>query len=132
MVSKKTDDNFKDQIYVLVKRIPRGKVLTYGRIAKRLRIENSKLKITPRMVGWALHQNRDKEIPCHRVVAQDGRLAANFAGPSKPVRLRSGRSGAFEGAKEHRKRLIAEGVKFKDNINVDLQECLWTEGERQP
>lgn len=96
-----------DRVYEVVRKIPLGKVATYGQIA---RIMN-KGKVTPRIVGFALHANRDPKVPCHRVVNKDGRLAPNFA---------------LDGPKEQRRRLIAEGVKFKDQTYVDLDKNLWS------
>jgi len=87
------------QIYQLTREIPEGKVTTYGEIAKRLNLRDV------RKVGFALHANRDPEIPCHRVVNKDGRLAPNFA---------------FDGAGEQRRRLEAEGVVFVDEMHVNL------------
>lgn len=52
----------------LTKKIPRGKVTTYGEIARAL-------KTSPRTVGQALKRNtRPVVIPCHRVVCSDGSL----------------------------------------------------------
>lgn len=114
---------FNEKVYRLVKEIPRGKVTTYGQISR-------ELIINPQIVGWMLHQNKDPNIPCHRVVDRSGRLAPNFAGPPKPWRRRLGpsklqRSGAFDGAQEQRRRLAIEGVKFIDEMHVDLNKCLW-------
>ena len=61
------------KILKVVAKIPQGKVTTYGEIAKTLKIKN------PRIVGWALHANKDKNIPCHRVVNKKGFLAKNYA-----------------------------------------------------
>lgn len=96
-------NNLKDLIYGTVKKIPEGKVTTYGEIA-------DELKIDPRVVGWMLHQNRDLKVPCHRVVDRNGRLALNFA---------------FDGFLEQKRRLEAEGVKFVDEMHVDLKSNLW-------
>lgn len=61
------------KIYQQVKKIPRGEVVTYGEIAK-------KVGITPRVVGFALHKNPDpKNIPCHRVIFKDGSLSPGYA-----------------------------------------------------
>jgi methylated-DNA-protein-cysteine methyltransferase related protein len=63
-----------DKVFEAVSRIPRGKVTTYGIIAKQIGIKN------PRVVGFALHVNKDPDnIPCHRVVNKDGRLAPGYA-----------------------------------------------------
>lgn len=99
-----------DRIYEVVKSIPRGKVMTYGAIALRLR-SGSSAGISPRMVGRILHNNPDPEnIPCHRVVDAKGKLAEHYA---------------FGGAKEQRRKLRAEGVKFKNSVRVDLKLYLW-------
>ena len=95
---------FFDKVYSAVKNIPAGKVMIYGQIANLIGTKDA------RKVGWALHANKDPDCPCHRVVNKDGRPAPNFA---------------FNGAKEQRKRLLAEGVKFKDDVHVDLKACLW-------
>lgn len=62
-----------DKIYKEVQKIPRGKTVTYGEIARRV-------NVTPRVVGFALHANPDpKNIPCHRVVFRDGSCSSGFA-----------------------------------------------------
>ena len=99
------DKNFKEQVFEKVRKIPRGKVSTYGSIAGML----GKRRWS-RQVGWALHQNKDAKTPCHRVVDRNGRLAPNFA---------------FDGAGEQRRRLEAENIKFRDKMHVDLGESLW-------
>lgn len=86
------------KVYQVVRKIPAGKVLTYGAIAKMV-------GTTPRVVGFALHANRDKSTPCHRVVNRNGRLAPNFA---------------FGGAHEQYLRLKIEGIDFIDGNHVDL------------
>lgn len=61
-----------EKIYEEVKKIPRGQTATYGEIAKRV-------GTTPKVVGFALHQNPDpKNIPCHRVVFKDGSLSPGY------------------------------------------------------
>ena len=112
------DKNFKEQVFEKVRKIPKGKVSTYGSIARML----GKRRWS-RQVGWALHQNkqslrssaspaglRDQKTPCHRVVDRNGRLAPNFA---------------FDGWQEQRRRLEAENVKFRDKMHVDLRKSLW-------
>jgi methylated-DNA-protein-cysteine methyltransferase related protein len=106
--------NSYDLVYQIVKTIPAGKVMTYGQIA---RIMNNELgitgkHITPRVVGFALHANKNSDnIPCHRVVNKEGRLASGYV---------------FGGSKEQFHRLSEEGVIFKDENHVDLEKCLWT------
>ncbi|MDP3955280.1 MAG: MGMT family protein [bacterium] len=101
------EKNIFELVWEEVKKIPKGKVVTYGEIARRLKMEDGKLKIDARMVGWALHANRSSAVPCHRVVDRNGRLAPGFA---------------FDGPKEQRRRLEAEGVGFTDEGRVDLLE----------
>lgn len=90
---------FFKQVYDVVKKIPTGKVMTYGMIAKMLGTRDA------RRVGWALHGNRDSSCPCHRVVNKDGGVALNYS---------------FSGWEEQRRRLMDEGVKFTDETHVDL------------
>lgn len=97
-------NSFNDQVYELARRVPKGKVTTYGEIARKL--GNPRWA---RQVGWALHQNRDPKNPCHRVVDRNGRLAPNFS---------------FDGWVEQRRRLESESVNFKDGMHVDLSKCL--------
>lgn len=95
---------FFSKVFELVKKVPPGKVVTYGQIAEVLGTKDA------RRVGWALHSNKDQKTPCHRVVDRTGRLAPNFA---------------FDGEKEQRKRLIEEGVSFLDEKHIDLKRHLW-------
>ena len=63
------------RIYEIVKRIPTGRVATYGQVA-----EIAGNKNLARVVGNVLHKNPDPgHIPCFRVVNSKGRLATNFA-----------------------------------------------------
>jgi len=64
---KMTD--FKKQVFAVVKKIPKGKVLTYGQVAQKLGNKN-----LARAVGNALNKNHNKSVPCHRVVRGDGRV----------------------------------------------------------
>ena len=88
-----------DKIYSVVAKIPKGRVMTYGQVAKLAKINN------PRFVGFALHQNSDpKNIPCHRIVRSDGTLATGYA---------------FGGMKKQKEKLEKEGISFNRNF-VDL------------
>lgn len=94
-----------DKVYKIVSKIPRGKVSTYGTIAKEIGITNS------RVVGYALHVNKDPDnIPCHRVVNKDGKLAPGYA---------------FGGLDIQKKLLEQEGIAF-DNDKVILSKHLFT------
>lgn len=93
-----------ENVYRLVRKIPKGNVTTYGILAK-------KLSMSPRTVGYALHMNPDSDLtPCHRVVNRDGRVAPGFA---------------FGGPGIQRQLLEQEGVKFKDETHVNLQRYLY-------
>jgi len=95
--------NFFERVYEEVKKIPEGKVMTYGQIASKIGTRDA------RRVGHALHANKEGSgVPCHRVVNRDGRLAPSYA---------------FGGYREQRNRLITEGVKFIDELHVDLTKC---------
>lgn len=91
---------FKEKVYAATKKIPRGKVATYGQIAKVA--GNPK---AARAVGVFMKTNPYIPlVPCHRVVASNGNL-----------RGYSGKGGLFA----KKKLLINEGVIF-DKENVDL------------
>ena len=91
----------KERVYEFVKRIPQGKVATYGQIALHLGNRNF-----ARVVGNILHGNPDPEhIPCHRVVNAQGRLSRSYA---------------FGGIEAQRCLLESEGVVFKNDLVVDL------------
>lgn len=116
------ENNFREKVFEAVKKIPKGKVTTYGEIATKL--GNPRLS---RQVGWALHANKSADVPCHRVVDRTGRLAPNFGGPSlwsfgrRAFSSRGRPASGWDGAKEQRRRLEAEGVKFTDEMHVDLR-----------
>lgn len=96
------DKNFFQQIYDCVKRIPYGKVATYGDIAKYL--GHPKMS---RQVGFALHSNPEfMTIPCHRVVNRLGTTATGFA---------------FGGAMTQQELLQNEGIVFTNN-QMDLSQ----------
>ena len=101
---------FSDKVFAAVARVPRGKVATYGQIARMIGSPRS-----ARYVGYALRANpapgADADsIPCHRIVFKDGRLTDGYA---------------FGGPGEQRRLLEEEGVTFADDTHVDLDECLW-------
>ncbi len=98
-------DSFFHRVFTAVRSIPMGYVTTYGAIAKVLGTKDS------RRVGQALHANTDpSNIPCHRVVFSNGRLASGYV---------------FGGPDEQRKLLELEGVHFTSTNTVDLSKCLY-------
>lgn len=60
---------FTEKVYEVVKKIPKGKILTYKEVAKRAGSPRAY-----RGVGNILSKNHDPKIPCHRVVRSDGGL----------------------------------------------------------
>ena len=58
---------FKEKVYSVVAKIPRGKTLTYKEVAKRAGSPRAF-----RAVGNILNQNYDPKVPCHRVIRSDG------------------------------------------------------------
>lgn len=89
-----------EKVYKLVSSVPKGKVTTYGAISKIIGMD-------PRVVGYALHANKDSEnVPCHRVINSKGKISKGFA---------------FGGPDVQKKILIKEGVKFDKEGVVDLE-----------
>lgn len=98
--------SFFENVYEAVQLIPRGKVATYGQIARMIGAPRSS-----RAVGYALHANpRPGVIPCHRVVNREGRLAPAFA---------------FGGPEIQAQLLESEGVRVSADFVVDLEKYLW-------
>ncbi len=73
-------NNFFEQVYDVVRLIPKGKVTSYGAIARSLGAAGS-----ARMVGWAMNNSHNCTdfVPAHRVVNRNGLLTGkhHFAGP---------------------------------------------------
>ncbi len=70
--------SFTEKVYEVVKKIPKGKVLTYKEVAKRAgNVKASKA------VGNILNKNHDPKIPCHRVIRSDGELGGYNRGIKK-------------------------------------------------
>ena len=89
------------RIYEAVKKIPKGRVATYGKV-----VEMAGNPRMSRAVGNALHKNPDPDhIPCYRVVNSKGELAGAFA---------------FGGEEVQRKLLEADGIEVV-NGKVDLK-----------
>ena len=98
---------FSESVYEYLKTIPKGKVVTYGMIARAIGHPRAS-----RQVGNALHHNPTPVVvPCHRVVNREGRLAPAFA---------------FGGIDKQAELLRSEGVEVIDNY-VDLSKYIWSE-----
>ncbi len=94
-----------ERIYEVVRKIPYGKVATYGQIASYAGNPH-----WSQVVGYALHSNPDPDsIPCFCVVNRFGELSSAFA---------------FGGINRQQELLEAEGIELKDG-RVDLSLYLW-------
>ena len=105
-------DDFYGRVYDLVRRVPPGRVTTYGRIARALGAPRAS-----RGVGWALkavatahRAGGPLAVPCHRVVNREGALSGRHH---------------FETPTVMEERLRAEGVPFLPDGRVDLDACAW-------
>ena len=73
---------FTQKVHEVVKKIPRGKTLTYKEVAKRAGNGNSS-----RAVGNILNKNYNSNIPCHRVVRSDGKPGGYNRGALAKIKL---------------------------------------------
>ena len=98
--------DFFNAVYEFVKKVPKGKVVCYGDVARAIGSPRAS-----RQVGWALHSNPYPGIvPCHRVVFKNGSLSPRFA---------------FGGREVQKAMLLSEGVGFKDEFTVDIDKYRW-------
>lgn len=97
---------FFERIYAVIRRVPRGRVTTYGEVARLAGLRNG-----ARTVGWALASLPDGEsAPWWRVVRRDGTIAPR---PS---------------ASEQRRRLRREGIHLNADGAVNLRRYSWHPG----
>ena len=89
----------------IVRRIPAGKVATYGQIARLAGMPRC-----ARTVGYAMAGCQDPDLPCHRVVDRFGGTKAAFDAWAPGTQ---------------RALLEAEGVVFRPDGTVDLEQCQW-------
>jgi methylated-DNA-protein-cysteine methyltransferase-like protein len=88
-------EQFIKPVFKILKKIPRGYVVTYGKLAKLAGVPS------PRNIGWILRQNNaPNDIPCYKVVMTNGRLASGYK---------------FGGLSAQQKRLERDGLIFKGN-----------------
>lgn len=98
------------KIYAVVRRIPRGKVATYGQVADLAGMHGS-----ARLVGYALFASREHHgLPWHRVLAAGGRLSLVKLDP--------------HAAMTQRIRLEHEGVRFTGRGTADMAAHQWAPG----
>ena len=103
-----------EKIYRIVLKIPRGRVMTYGQIARLLDDRYS-----PRLVGWAMHATPQdgRDIPWHRVINSKGGISTWRVIIQEP--------------QLQRYLLEAEGVAFDDRGNCDLSRYQWSPPARR-
>ncbi len=103
----KKNDNFFDKVYVVARKIPFGRVTSYGAIATYLGAARS-----ARMVGWAMNNshNQEEEVPAHRVVNKKGLLTGKHH---------------FDGTNLMQQLLESEGIVVIDNQIQDLETVFW-------
>ncbi len=99
--------SFFEDVYAVVRQIPKGRVTSYGAIANYLGT-----KLSARMVGWAMnaaHAAKPK-VPAHRVVNRNGMLSgkAHFSTPTLMEEL-----------------LLKEKIKVEDDKIVNFEKIFW-------
>jgi methylated-DNA-protein-cysteine methyltransferase related protein len=99
------------RIYAAVRRIPRGRVATYGQIAELAGLEGH-----ARQVGYALHSLHDDRVPWHRVINARGEISPRSAGDSHELQ---------------RLLLEAEGVEFDVTGRIALERYAWRTGRQR-
>lgn len=100
-------ESFFEQVYAVARLIPKGRVTSYGAIAKYLGTARSS-----RMVGWAMngaHSVKPK-VPAHRVVNRNGLLTGKHH---------------FATAKEMQHLLEREGVKVSKDQVINFKKLFW-------
>jgi methylated-DNA-protein-cysteine methyltransferase-like protein len=110
MSENKKLDSFFEQVYAVARLIPKGRVTSYGAIAKYLGTGRSS-----RMVGWAMNNagHVRPKVPAHRVVNRNGLLTGkhHFATPTQMKEL-----------------LEKEKIKIKNDEVQDFEKLFWDPG----
>ncbi|MEF3691744.1 MAG: MGMT family protein [Candidatus Moraniibacteriota bacterium] len=78
----RTPSAFQEKIFKIVKKIPRGKTLTYQEVARRAGSPKAF-----RAVGNILNKNYDPTIPCHRVIRSDGKIGGYNRGKNLKIKI---------------------------------------------
>jgi methylated-DNA-protein-cysteine methyltransferase-like protein len=102
---REPDKKYRERVYKIVRRIPRGRVMTYGQIAYMLGEG-----YTPRTVGFAMHGADESNTPWYRVINSQGKCS-------------TGR--IVLPADRQQRMLEREGVKFDNAGRCDLEQFLW-------
>ncbi|MAS31012.1 MAG: cysteine methyltransferase [Flavobacteriaceae bacterium] len=99
-------ESFFERVYSVVRKIPEGKVTSYGAIANFLGTPKS-----ARVVGWAMNASHDlDDVPAHRVVNRNGLLTGKHF---------------FSGSNLMRELLESEGIKIENDKIVDFEHHFW-------
>ena len=94
-----------ENIYTIVRLIPKGKVATYGQIAKIVG------GFTPRMVGYAMAAlSNNSDVPWHRVINYQGKTSQRASGDGNIIQ---------------QKLLETEGILFDENEKIELERFRW-------
>jgi methylated-DNA-protein-cysteine methyltransferase-like protein len=110
-MTKQGDPEYRERVYKIVRRIPRGRVMTYGQIAELLGEG-----YTPRTVGFAMHSSPDG-TPWQRVLNAQGATS----------------TGRIVLPHDKQQRLLEqEGVVFNENNRCDLEKYLWIPKTKAP
>jgi methylated-DNA-protein-cysteine methyltransferase related protein len=100
------EPNFFERVYAVAKKIPYGKVTSYGAIARALGTGRS-----ARMVGWAMNASHNLEdVPAHRVVNRKGLLTGKHH---------------FDGTNLMQQLLESEGIVVIDSQIQNLEKVFW-------
>jgi len=105
--SGKKNDNFFELVYEVARQIPKGRVTSYGAIARCLGT-----KMSARMVGWAMNGagKVKRKVPAHRVVNRNGMLSGKHH---------------FETPDQMEMLLKKEGIKVENDTIVDFEKLFW-------
>jgi methylated-DNA-protein-cysteine methyltransferase-like protein len=91
------------RVWAIVRRIPRGRVATYGQLSEMI-----DRRLTPVGIGWAIRAAGPGSIPWHRVVNSRGGISTDKEHPGL-----------------QRRKLEAEGLHFDTEGQVDLERAGW-------
>ena len=103
------EKGYRVRVYDLVRKIPRGRVMTYGQIAEILGEG-----YTARTVGYVMHGADAEKVPWQRVINAQGKCSTGKV--TLPVNLQQSI-------------LESEGIKFSSSGKCDLNEVLWSPPE---
>jgi len=108
-MTRTPDPNYRERVYRIVRKIPSGRVMTYGQLAEILGDG-----YTPRTIGFVMHGSDDK-TPWHRVLNAQGACS----------------TGRIVIPHDKQQRMLEhEGIKFNDRARCELKEYLWIPSEK--